>query len=138
MDNLDLLVALESCERVLWRVRRLPMRTRLQAILDSGYDLDTAQGDDVVRMLEERVATLLGTQEAAFFPTGTMAQQVALRCWAERTGSKTVALHPLAHLEMHERRALTTLTGCAPCTRPVSRARLPPMRSPDWTSRSAP
>ena len=35
-----------------------------------------------------------------------MAQQVALRCWAGRTGNRTVALHPLAHPEVHERDAL--------------------------------
>ena len=46
----------------------------------------------MVEALEERVAELLGTQAAAFFPSGTMAQQVALRCWAARTGNPLVAI----------------------------------------------
>ncbi|MFJ6212360.1 threonine aldolase family protein [Streptomyces sp. NPDC092296] len=64
-----------------------------------------------VARLEERVAELLGFEDAVFFPTGTMAQQVALRCWAERTGSRTVAAHPLAHPEVHERQAYSALSG---------------------------
>ena len=61
--------------------------------------------------LEERVAELLGTQAAVFFPTGTMAQQVALRYGADRSGRPTVALHPLGHLEVHERHAYAQLSG---------------------------
>jgi threonine aldolase len=70
-----------------------------------------AYGDGPVMWLEARVAELLGKPAAVFFPTGTMAQQVALRCWAERTANPTVALHPLSHLEVHERRAFVTLSG---------------------------
>ncbi|MTE20381.1 threonine aldolase [Streptomyces sp. TRM43335] len=76
--------------------------------LESGPDL---YGDGIVAELEERTAALLGTEAAAFFPTGTMAQQVALRCWAGRTGSPVVALHPMAHPERHERGALGRVSG---------------------------
>ncbi|MFE3722033.1 threonine aldolase family protein [Streptomyces cyaneofuscatus] len=68
-------------------------------------------GGGVVADLERRVAGLLGTEAAAFFPTGTMAQQVALRCWAGRTGNATVALHPLAHPELHEEGSLGAVSG---------------------------
>ncbi|RPK40482.1 Low specificity L-threonine aldolase [Streptomyces sp. ADI93-02] len=68
-------------------------------------------GGGVVAEVERRTAGLLGMEAAAFFPTGTMAQQVALRCWAGRTGNATVALHPLAHPEVHERGALTSVSG---------------------------
>ncbi|MEU1213515.1 threonine aldolase family protein [Streptomyces sp. NPDC005791] len=68
-------------------------------------------GDGVVAEVERRTADLLGMEAAAFFPTGTMAQQVALRCWAGRTGDPVVALHPLSHPEVHERGALTSVSG---------------------------
>src|SRR4051794_6139507 len=74
--------------------------TRLTAAAAGSYDLEEwadIYGDGIVSDLEQRVADLLGTEDAAFFPTGTMAQQVALRCWAGRTGNPLVALHPLAH-----------------------------------------
>ncbi|MFD9879876.1 threonine aldolase family protein [Streptomyces alboflavus] len=68
-------------------------------------------GDGVVADLEDEVARLLGKEDAVFFPTGTMAQQVALRCWAGRTGNTTVALHPRAHPEVHEGGALSVVSG---------------------------
>ncbi|HEX6869704.1 MAG TPA: beta-eliminating lyase-related protein [Micromonosporaceae bacterium] len=72
---------------------------------------DRYGNDSVVATLEERVAALLGKPAAVFFPTGTMAQQVALRCWAQVSGSPVVAMHPLGHLEVHERHAYATLSG---------------------------
>ncbi|MEU2227450.1 beta-eliminating lyase-related protein [Streptomyces sp. NPDC018347] len=96
------------------------LRDRLTHLMEAApdaYDLDEpadVYGDGVVAALEERVATLLGTEAAAFFPTGTMAQQVALRCWAGRTGNPAVALHPLAHPEVHERHAFSQVSGLRP------------------------
>lgn len=91
------------------------------------YDLDEtadAYGTGIVETLEERVAGLLGKEAAAFFPTGTMAQQVALRCWAGRTGNPTVALHALAHPEVHERNAFSAVSGLR-TVRVTSEPRLP-------------
>lgn len=93
----------------------------------SVYDLDDSvdtYGNGVVEHLERRVAQLLGFPAAAFFPTGTMAQQVALRCWAGRTGNPVVALHPLAHPEVHERDALSVVSGLR-TVHPTHAARLP-------------
>jgi threonine aldolase len=67
-----------------------------------------------VAALESRVAQLLGTEAALFVPTGTMAQQIALRCWADRTHNPIVAMHPLAHPLNHEDDALTVLSGLRP------------------------
>lgn len=91
------------------------------------YDLDEAvdtYGDGVVAELERRTAALLGFPAAVFFPTGTMAQQVALRCWAARTGNPTVAVHPQAHPEVHERAAFSVLSGLR-TIHPTSEPRLP-------------
>ncbi|MFH9735653.1 threonine aldolase family protein [Streptomyces sp. NPDC017260] len=105
------------------------LRERL-ALLDGAdelYDLDEPSdmyGNGVVEALEEKVAALVGTEAAAFFPTGTMAQQVALRCWAGRTGGPVVALHGLSHPEMHERDAFSLVSGLRP-VRVTSEPRLP-------------
>ncbi|MGW3956151.1 threonine aldolase family protein [Streptomyces sp. NPDC004752] len=99
---------------------RATIRERLELLREAGpqvYDLDEPAdmyGDRIVAALEDRVAALLGTEAAAFFPTGTMAQQVALRCWAARTGDTSVALHPLSHPEVHERHALSQVSGLRP------------------------
>jgi threonine aldolase len=105
------------------------LRERLALLESAGewYDLDERSdiyGNGVVAALEEKVAALLGTEDAAFFPTGTMAQQVALRCWAGRTGDPTVALHALAHPEVHERGAFTLVSGLRP-VRVTGEPRLP-------------
>ncbi len=57
----------------------------------------------VIRDFEAEVAALLGKPSAVFMPSGTMAQQIAVRIWAERSGSRGVAFHPRSHLELHER-----------------------------------
>ncbi|MDW6061651.1 beta-eliminating lyase-related protein [Streptomyces sp. FXJ1.4098] len=100
---------------------------RLTADAAGSYDLDDwvdFYGDGVVEELERRVAELLGMEAAAFFPTGTMAQQIALRCWAGRTGNPAVAVHPLSHLEVHERDAYLTVSGLR-AVHPTSEPRLP-------------
>ncbi|MEW2549669.1 beta-eliminating lyase-related protein [Streptomyces sp. NPDC047002] len=100
---------------------------RLAADAAAVHDLDEPvdrYGNGVVAALERRVADLLGFPAAAFFPTGTMAQQVALRCWAERTGNPVVALHPLAHPEMHEEGALGAVSGLR-TAHPTREPRLP-------------
>ena len=122
--------AYRGAKRVLARPGFLrTLRERL-AVLDEAsdlYDLDEPvdmYGNGIVEALEEKVAGLLGKEAAAFFPTGTMAQQVALRCWAGRTGIPTVALHALAHPEVHERNAFSQVSGLRP-VRVTSEPRLP-------------
>ncbi|MET9501528.1 beta-eliminating lyase-related protein [Streptomyces sp. NPDC006622] len=112
--------AARGARRVLARAGlQSTIRQRL-ALLDAAdevYDLDESvdmYGDGVVAALEEKVAGLLGKEAAAFFPTGTMAQQVALRCWAGRTGNPAVALHGRAHPEVHERAAFSQVSGLRP------------------------
>ncbi|MFE0458463.1 threonine aldolase family protein [Kitasatospora sp. NPDC058965] len=104
-------------DRILSGPRPATLHERLAELgADARACVDPAErpdsyGDGVVATLERRVADLLGHEAAVFFPTGTMAQQVALRCWADRRGSAVVAGHPLTHLETHERRAFNRLTG---------------------------
>ena len=63
----------------------------------------------LIEDFEREVAELLGKESAVFVPSGTMAQQIALRIWAERKGCRTVAFHPTCHLEIHEQRAYERL-----------------------------
>jgi len=109
--------ALRNCGRVLSQIRRPNLRERLALLLAEAevvHDLEQpldAYGDGLVQELEHRVANLLGKPAALFFPTGTMAQQVALRIWAQRSGCRNVALHPLAHPERREQGAISVLGG---------------------------
>jgi threonine aldolase len=60
---------------------------------------------------EAEVARLLGKEAAVFMPSGTMAQQIALRIWAEHSGRRAVGFHPTCHLELHERKGYELLHG---------------------------
>ncbi|MEU4803840.1 beta-eliminating lyase-related protein [Actinosynnema sp. NPDC023587] len=55
-----------------------------------------------VAELEERIAGLLGKPAALYFPSGTMAQQTALRVHADRRNRRTFAAHPHSHLAKWE------------------------------------
>lgn len=61
--------------------------------------------------LERRIADLLGKPAAALFPTGTMAQQVAMRIHADRRDSRVIAFHPQCHLEVHEHKGYQIVHG---------------------------
>jgi threonine aldolase len=84
----------------------------LRAMLDL-VDPDTPPNgpDGPVAHLERQVAALLGKPAALFFPTGTMAQQVALRIHADRRGRRAFATHPQSHLEVWEHQGYSVVHG---------------------------
>ncbi len=55
-----------------------------------------------VQRLESEVTEIFGVEAAAFFPSGVMAQQAALRTHTDRAGNRRVALPDLSHLLVHE------------------------------------
>jgi threonine aldolase len=66
---------------------------------------------ELVETFERRVADLLGQEAALLVPSGTMAQQIALRIHCGRRGVNTVAFHPTCHLELHEHGGYAHLHG---------------------------
>ena len=70
------------------------------AAYDLGWDRYGAGGP--VEQVEAELVGVFGTEAAAFFPSGTMAQQCVLRTWCDRAGTSRVALPDLSHLLHHE------------------------------------
>lgn len=70
---------------------------------------DRYGGGELLENFERDVADLLGKESAVFMPSGTMAQQIALRVHSERSGNRNVALHPQSHLLVSEENAFQTL-----------------------------
>lgn len=60
---------------------------------------------------ERRIAELVGHEAAVLLPSGTMAQQIALRVHCDRRGADTIAFHPTCHLELHEHGGYAHLHG---------------------------
>ncbi|MEV0153645.1 beta-eliminating lyase-related protein [Micromonospora sp. NPDC050686] len=113
-DRARRMLAQRGCDTVLSGVRPASVREQLAALGAGRTDelaLDFYGEGGAVEELERRVGALLGTEAVAFFPTGTMAQQVAMRYGAELTGRTAVGLHPLSHPLVHERDAYALLSG---------------------------
>ncbi len=102
------------CER--WLAQRRPARAKelLQAaaaaVPPDAWPDSYGEGE-FVETFERRLADLLGKESAALLPSGTMAQQIALRILCDRSGVDTVAFHPTCHLELHEHGGYAHLHG---------------------------
>jgi threonine aldolase len=105
---------MRSCER--WLGSRRPqtaaelLRRAADALPADAWPDSYGEGD-VVEAFEARIAELLGKESAVLLPSGTMAQQIALRIHCERRGRDTVAFHPTCHLELHEHAGYAHLHG---------------------------
>jgi threonine aldolase len=102
------------CER--WLGQRRPARARellsaAAAALPPDVWPDLYGEGEFVESFERRIAELLDKPAAALFPSGTMAQQIALRIHCGRRGVSTVAFHPTCHLELHEHSGYAHLHG---------------------------
>lgn len=53
-------------------------------------------------ILEEKIAAMFGKPAAMWCATGTLAQGIAARIYAERSGKKQVIFHETSHLLLHE------------------------------------
>ena len=81
------------------------------ALIGGAPEMDSYGAGGVVEELEGEVAALLGKEAAVFFPTGTMAQQIALRVHADARGRRGIVMHPKCHLDTHEERGYELLHG---------------------------
>jgi len=90
---------------------RRPHAVLSEMLARVGVDTPADGPHGPVAVLEARVAGLLGAPAALFFPSGTMAQQVALRIHAEARGRWAWAGHPQAHLEVWEKHGYQVVHG---------------------------
>jgi threonine aldolase len=78
---------------------------------DSDLDVDFYGDGHAISQFEAEMAVRLGKPAAAFFPSGVMAQQAALRVVADKSGRRAVALHPRCHIAAEEEDAYQRLHG---------------------------
>lgn len=93
---------------------RKPMKELFQSLADGlqGDEAADRYGEgEYLAGFETEVAGLFGKEAALFLPSGTMAQQIALRIWCERRNNFTAAMHPTAHLEFAEHLGYQFLHG---------------------------
>ncbi len=80
-----------------------------RAIAEAEVGDDVLDGDPTTRRLEERVAELLGKEQALFFPSGTMANQAAIWVLGER-GTEIFA-DETSHIAEREMAGAAALSG---------------------------
>jgi threonine aldolase len=112
----DLEDARAHCERALNLHGIRPPSAFLDELVTLG-DADIYGEGGAVTSLESEVAALLGKPAAVFMPSGTMAQQIALRIHCDRRNLYTFGCHPTSHLLLHEDNAHHRLHGlvAVPC-----------------------
>ncbi|MCL6457898.1 MAG: low specificity L-threonine aldolase [Gorillibacterium sp.] len=95
-------------------------KRNIQVLKDAFQEIEGDLASDmygagsVIDQFQNKMAKLLGKESAVFFPSGTMAQQIALRIWCDQLGLPRVAYHPLCHLEIHEQDGLKELHHIEP------------------------
>jgi threonine aldolase len=85
-------------------------------LLGAPFGDDVLGDDPTVKLLEERVADLLGFERALYVPSGTMGNQLAIRSVCE-PGDEIIA-HGESHIIHYETGAPAALSGCM--VRPLS------------------
>jgi threonine aldolase len=110
IDPIELERIRSGCARWLsWHGHRPP--AQMLSELPAEIAPDRYGEGGVVEELESHLAELLGKPAAAFFVSGTMAQQIALRIHADRRSTRTIVFHPSCHIDQHEGRAFERLHG---------------------------
>ncbi|GCF08713.1 threonine aldolase family protein [Dictyobacter arantiisoli] len=103
-----------ACTRFLNNHYPSTPREVLRSLIDTtGSDerSDIYGGGKLIADFEADVARLLGKEAAVFMPSGTMAQQIAVRIWTDRKHIPLVGYHATSHLELHEFQAAQRLHG---------------------------
>lgn len=103
---------LKNCPNQLWGTSRLSPKEYFKLLYettDVHCDFDFYGAGNSIESFEKKFANILGKEDAIFLPSGTMAQQISLRVWADNLKKNHVAYHHLSHLEIHEEKAIYKL-----------------------------
>ena len=97
---------LEQCEYSLLGHRESnklkPVYQELVNSIGDDERFDNYGKGDLIENFEAEIADLFGKEASIFLPSGTMAQQIALKIWCDKKSNYNVAFHPTAHLEFAE------------------------------------
>jgi len=100
---------IRGCTRFLSGHGNVPAHEELAEVAEycrkTGAEVDVYGTGEFLNGFEEELALLLGFDAAVFLPSGILAQQIALRIWADRAANRKFGLHATSHLEVNEQLA---------------------------------
>jgi threonine aldolase len=129
----------ECCSLVLPGFRTPPPAEEFRLLAEwcaaNGVSHDVYGEGRLIEDFERKIAELTGKAAAAFMPSGTMAQLIAVRIWAQRAGLSRFGLHATSHLMLHEHESYQALFGYHGAVvgdrlRPITAADLEAQRQP--------
>jgi threonine aldolase len=88
-----------------------PTEEMLQAMIASPVGDDVWGDDPTVNALQERCAALFGKEAACFVPSGTMANQLAIR--AQTQPGDEIIIHQESHIVRYEAGGAAAMSGCS-------------------------
>lgn len=87
--------------------------SQIQVFVEQKQASDEVSLEQGLLELEERMAKIVGTEAALWFPTGVLAQGVAARIHGEQVGNGQLVLHPTSHLLLHEQDSFFHAHDCS-------------------------
>ncbi len=88
-----------------------PTQEMLEAMIASPVGDDVWGDDPTVNSLQERCAKMFGKEAACFVPSGTMANQLAIR--AQTQPGDEIIIHEESHIVRYEAGGAAALSGCS-------------------------
>jgi threonine aldolase len=104
--------AFAACPIRLHRHRPKTLKLTLEQLAkDTGIteNADYYGQGKLIEDFEKQIARLLGKTSGLFLPSGTLAQPMALKIWADAVNNTNIALHPTCHLILHEQNGYQAL-----------------------------
>ena len=89
----------------------LPTREMLDAMTNVALGDDVWGDDPTVNSLQDRCASIFNKEDACFVPSGTMANQLAIR--AQTQPGDEIIIHEESHIVRYEAGAAAALSGCS-------------------------
>ncbi len=99
-----------------------PTPAMLEALVAAEVGDDVLGDDPTVNRLQDRCAALAGKEAALFVPSGTMGNQIAIRCWTEP--GDEVLMEASAHPFHYETAGAAAISGVQVHTVPGERGQL--------------
>lgn len=104
--------AFKACQFSATRNQQITLKEQMQRMADvtaADEASDTYGSGELIENFEAEIAGLLGKEAAVFLPSGTMAQPIALKIWAEQQRTPYVAMHSTSHVLLHEHNGYQSL-----------------------------